>query len=62
MTVLFFQLRDMHPELTDYIRAKRNLADYMTHLLTRYFPELKPDFEAHSETLKSASFGRLSAA
>jgi glutathione S-transferase len=53
MTVLFFQVRDMHPEVTDYIRSKRNLANYMGRLITRYFPELKPDFEYGASTQSS---------
>lgn len=50
MTVLFFQLREMHPQITDYIRSKPNLANYMGRLLTQYYPELNPDFEYEAST------------
>lgn len=43
-TVIFFQVRSLHPELTDYIRGKENLRNYIKRLAVTYFPELTFDF------------------
>ncbi len=44
MTMIFFQVRELHPELTDYIRSKENLRNYIKRLNAIYFPELVLDF------------------
>ena len=41
----FFQVRDMHPEITDYARSIPNLGRYMQRMLATYFPELEQAFK-----------------
>ena len=44
LTLMFFQVPELHPELTAYVRSKSNLCDYTRRVLLRYFPELSPSF------------------
>jgi len=44
MTILVYQLREMHPRLTDYARKPPNLTQYIGNLLTEFFPDLDRDF------------------
>jgi len=44
MTILIYQLREMHPRLTDYARSLPNLTQYIGNLLTEFFPDLDRDF------------------
>src|ERR1700692_350046 len=44
MTILVYQLREMHPRLTDYARSLPNLTQYIGNLLTEFFPDLDRDF------------------
>src|ERR1700704_6647890 len=44
MTILVYQLREMHPRLTDYARSLPNLRRYIGNLLTEFFPDLDRDF------------------
>jgi glutathione S-transferase len=46
MTIIFFQVRDMHAEITDFIRSVPRLNAYMGNLLSEYFPELERTFVA----------------
>src|SRR6202158_3577721 len=46
MTILVYQLREMHPRLTDYARSLPNLTQYIGNLLTEFFPDLDRDFES----------------
>jgi glutathione S-transferase len=41
MTVIMFQIRDMHPEITDYFRSLPKLRAYIENLLREFFPELE---------------------
>src|SRR5258706_10715436 len=43
MTILVYQLREMHPRLTDYARSLPNLTQYIGNLLTEFFPDLDRD-------------------
>ena len=44
MTILVYQIREMHPRLTDYARSLPNLTQYIGSLLTEFFPDLDRDF------------------
>lgn len=44
LTLAIYQLRDMHPEITDVARSIPNLSRYMQRMLGTYFPELEPAF------------------
>lgn len=45
LTVMPFQLRGMHPEITDFARSLPKLKNYMGNLLVKFFPEIEPAFE-----------------
>ena len=47
MTILVYQLREMHPRLTDYARSLPNLTQYIGNLLTEFFPDLDRDFKVY---------------
>ena len=44
MTILVYQIREMHPRLTDYARSLPNLTRYTGNLLAEFFPDLDRDF------------------
>ncbi len=44
MILSIFQVRGMHPELTDFARSIPNLGQYIKRLLTAYFSELEAAF------------------
>ena len=44
MTILVYQIREMHPRLTDYARTLPNLTQYIGNLLTDFFPDLDRAF------------------
>lgn len=44
-TQAFFQVRDMHPEITDYARALPNLGRFIATVTAEWFPELTLAFE-----------------
>lgn len=46
MTVIMFQLAEMHPEITAHARSLPNLRTYMANLMTQFFPELNLAFDA----------------
>lgn len=46
-TQAFFQVRDMHPEITDFVRTLPNLGRFIATVTTRWYPELKLAFEPH---------------
>ena len=41
----FFQAREMHPEITDYVRTIPNLSRYVKDIQDTWYPELKLAFE-----------------
>jgi glutathione S-transferase len=44
-TLVIFQARGMHPEVTDYARKIPNFVRYIQNMLTTYYPELKLAFQ-----------------
>jgi hypothetical protein len=44
MTILVYQIREMHPRLTDYARSLPNLTQYIGNLLNEFFPDLDRNF------------------
>ncbi|KAH7020677.1 putative glutathione S-transferase [Macrophomina phaseolina] len=44
-TTAIFQVRGMHPEITDFARGIPNLGRYVQHMLATYYPELELAFQ-----------------
>ncbi|MNL61054.1 hypothetical protein D3C87_1849270 [compost metagenome] len=44
-TQAFFQVRDMHPEITDFVRTLPNLGCFIATITTWWYPELRLAFE-----------------